>query len=889
MAAPRPAVNSATLSVGFTAKVVTVRSVSADGKTAVCTDRQNTQVSVPMLVQRSKGLLPAVGETWLVTRDLGQWTFAAFVAQSAAQFQAPSSSGGVYTGATAPSDPDAGELWVNESVDNVVSVWDGENWRPLQFGAVAVQPGSLTGRQLAADANISASQVSFTAPDIGGITTTISATPPVRPSPEDLWYDAGSGYQLSQWSGAQWVPVQFGTLAIADAAITSTLIAAEAVQATHIAPGAVGSSQIATGGVAPSNIASLTASLIGPTGALNSNPYFTGGDLSGYGTYNGTLSVVSGASLPAGAPYAYAGLYTQTGQWGSASQVVPLPGSPSPYQVLVTMWVCSALTTVWVKTTPAGGSDIWYSHTVTPNTWTQISDVVTIPAGATSASIGPSCNSAASGSICFQGLLVMPQVPGGLIQAATVTPAQIASLTASLVGPTGGVLNSNPYFTGGDSLGWKTGGGAGSNATFTVTSTPPAGSGFPFAGELTSNGSGSYSMSEEGPDGPFTVINSANYVVNALVYSPTGSVRAGMNWWNNGNYVSTSFNTIAVPANTWTWVSSVVTSPAAGINRGNPFLTGNSASAYTMYAVAITVLPQVPGSLIEAGTVTAAQIAAQTITAAQLAAGIVYAGIVDATTINAATFTGSTFQGTNWIEDASGSFLYSGTPSANGLIASIAPAGGTEDYGNVYFAGTASYLHTTLPASHYLALTMDGNGFTVYTASTEAGPWTEISNISYRQFSSSAFEGLYVENHNSGVSLWLPTTGGAAFRSASLSAVDPNVTIALETWHNMTLANGWTVGSGGHARYKLMPDNTVMIDLNNLVPGTTSDGTVIWVPPAGYIPTVQQKLPLIVTYGTAPAFGSAPFLYANGSAGLEVFNLRGTISDIHTVVRYALD
>lgn len=86
MAAPRAALNPTTNSVGFTAKLVTVRSVSADGSTAVVVDRQNTQTSVTMLVQRGKGPLPAPGETWLISQDLGMWTFAAFSASSQFQF-----------------------------------------------------------------------------------------------------------------------------------------------------------------------------------------------------------------------------------------------------------------------------------------------------------------------------------------------------------------------------------------------------------------------------------------------------------------------------------------------------------------------------------------------------------------------------------------------------------------------------------------------------------------------------------------------------------------------------------------------------------------------------------------------------------------------------------
>jgi hypothetical protein len=239
MAAPRQPVNGSTTSVGFTAKLVTVQAISPDGKTAVAVDRQNTQVNLPMMIQRSKGVLPAVGETWLATQDLGSWTFSAIVGQSAAQFQPTVSGSGVYTSETAPGTPSVGELWVNTSLDNMITVWNGTDWVPVQFGAVAIQPGSLTSAQLSEEAGIVASQVNFTATDIGGVTTTISATAPASPSYGDLWYDAANGYQLNEWTGSEWTPYQWGTQAIAARSVTTELLAAEAVTANEMAAGII--------------------------------------------------------------------------------------------------------------------------------------------------------------------------------------------------------------------------------------------------------------------------------------------------------------------------------------------------------------------------------------------------------------------------------------------------------------------------------------------------------------------------------------------------------------------------------------------------------------------------------------------------------------------------
>jgi hypothetical protein len=238
MAAPRQPVNGSTTSVGFTTKLVTVQSVSPDGKTAVAVDRQNTQVSLPMMIQRGKGQLPQPGETWLATQDLGQYTFAAIVAQSPGQFPSSQASG-VIVSPTAPVAPSVGEVWIDPAQGNSVSTWNGTSWVPLQFAAQAVQEGTLTAAQLSDQANIAATQVNFTASDIGGITTTISATAPPDPSFGDLWYDAVMGYQLNQWTGTAWVPYQWGTQSIAAEAVTAELIAANTITAEQVAAGIV--------------------------------------------------------------------------------------------------------------------------------------------------------------------------------------------------------------------------------------------------------------------------------------------------------------------------------------------------------------------------------------------------------------------------------------------------------------------------------------------------------------------------------------------------------------------------------------------------------------------------------------------------------------------------
>lgn len=332
MNAPKSGLNPATHSVGFTAKLVTVISVSPDGQTALTVDRQSTQTQVPMLVQRSKGSLPQPGETWLLAQDLGMWTFAAFAGKSPAEFGASAGSAGrvtasrtapagpsagdlwlnladanalfrwtgtawaamqlgtaalapasvtaaviapraitsaqlsaeagitagqvaftagdiggtrVVTGTSQPAQPTAGELWIDPDHGNALYAWNGDEWVPLQFGALAIQDGSLTAVQLAAEAGITAEQVAFSVTDIGGTAITFSATDPAGPNDGDLWYDSSHGYSLSQWNGTSWAPYKFGTGAIATGTITAALIAANTITAAQVAAGTITGNEIA--------------------------------------------------------------------------------------------------------------------------------------------------------------------------------------------------------------------------------------------------------------------------------------------------------------------------------------------------------------------------------------------------------------------------------------------------------------------------------------------------------------------------------------------------------------------------------------------------------------------------------------------------------------------
>jgi hypothetical protein len=319
--------------------------------------------------------------------------------------------------------------------------------------------------------------------------------------------------------------------------------------------------------------------------------------------------------------------------------------------------------------------------------------------------------------------LVERNTSGVATAASSQASAVPTSLTATLLGPAMGVLNANPYFTGGDGTGW-----AGASGTFSVSSTPPAGSPYVSAGlfSVTTGGVGA-AAKESGA--PFGAVPGVQYLLTAWVYTPQTTVVLGFDWQNSSHtLLSAGTSAVTVPANTWTLVTVVLTSPASTA-WAVPRIAPTDGAGNSVYFQAILALPQVPGSLIQAGTITATQIAANTITAAQiaahtitatqilagtitateiagttitaakiaantitasqiasgtitaglLAAGIVKAGIVDSTTITGATIVA---------DGSSGQVLvYSGTPASGNLIGSWSGLGGADASSNAYPAG----------------------------------------------------------------------------------------------------------------------------------------------------------------------------------------------------------
>lgn len=155
-----------------------------------------------------------------------------------------------------------------------------------------------------------------------------------------------------------------------------------------------------------------------------------------------------------------------------------------------------------------------------------------------------------------------------------------------------------------------------------------------------------------------------------------------------------------------------------------------------------------------------------------------------------------------------GVFVYSPTPAAGNLIASIKSANGTDPYGNFVFAGITEYnFNATL--GKYIAINIFNNAIAWWEAASQAGPYSSNDANSNR------LPGVLIDVVNG-----VPATSfqSALFEVTSalvrpLQMVDPSWlggTVVTETWHAMSLTNGWSQsGTGATCSYRMTIDNEV--------------------------------------------------------------------------------
>lgn len=536
------------------------------------------------------------------------------------------------------------------------------------------------------------------------------------------------------------------------------------------------------------------------------------------------------------------------------------------------------------------------------------------------------------------------------VAAGFVSATTISGLTASLIGNIG-VLNPNPYFWGGDGTGW-----AGVNGTFSVVTGGllPAGSPYTYAGKFVSSGAAG-DMEESG--GAFPVTPNQQYLVTAWVYTTgiadsasmsgegtlstsrrvtagtaqqesarlsgrgTLSDRAsvspgylpidiGLEWTLNGSFVSASVGTTPVATGQWSSIFAVVTAPSSGVNFGYPRI-GSANGGVTIYAQAILCLPQVPGGLIQTGTITATQIAA----------GTIVAGIVNGTLISGAQF--QAYGSTGEI------LVYNDIPTAGNLVASVSAVSGVDLFTNHYKSGFTAYSTTDSSYAQLKAgdaitsagvqlgtgLTQEGSPGLISTSVTPSGAaraltttvqspivtsfqgfalteWTSSFNDNSQAFAFPSMVSFVTAPGGSSGTVVRQDVGDWQFQQQgggvllTIDAVNQLLVAGYplygpsngaagaavaDLWHQLVPVNGWANAGGGLAQlqYMRMPTNEVWL-IGVLNPASFTSITIATLP-SGYRP-VGAAVEDSFEFHTSTGAGSGCFLRIGTAGTVQAVN-----------------
>jgi hypothetical protein len=462
-----------------------------------------------------------------------------------------------------------------------------------------------------------------------GAVVTYSATAPLNPNIGDIWHNTADGNVASQWTGDGYDATVAGLSPIAWWKLADTANSTQALDASGFTHTGV-----------PTNVTyGEPAPILGNTAAL----------------FNGTSSTVLSSFNPSFTAFSVEAWVNLGGLTQSGNPRIVANSHADADHNGFELFAVSGTTPRIVLGNGSGGTGTVTSGTTLPSTgWTYLAatwDGTTIRLYMNGLSVGsvlfagPISTGTATGIGIGYGAAYAGDYLNGFIsevavystalsatqiatnysesQGAGWVPYQVGAgaleptaITASALGYLG-VLNANPYFLGEDPTGW-----AGFNGTFAVV-TPPTGIPFSWCGQYINNGVTAGNMNED--LNAFPVQINQQYLVTAWVYSTDPDVYIGFDWQTGptGGFTSTSTQDFTVAVNTWTQLTTVQTFTDITASWGAPKVGSNSLGQ-TCWATAILCLPQVPGTLVQAGTITALQVIA----------GIVVGGVVDGTGIN---------------------------------------------------------------------------------------------------------------------------------------------------------------------------------------------------------------------------------------------------------------
>jgi len=236
---------------------------------------------------------------------------------------------------------------------------------------------------------------------------------------------------------------------------------------------------------------------------------------------------------------------------------------------------------------------------------------------------------------------------------------------------------------------------------------------------------------------------------------------------------------------------------------------------------------------------------------------------------NSLTLTGTTFDGNNYILNTSGFFLYSGTPASGNLVASIAPAAGTDGFGNAYPAG---FNLTDLVSGNTISLANGqlaiGNTASGVTAGSLLYSLTTPAAMTLTSPTTAAFnKALHLYLYSQGA-----TGPGLAVIDSPIFYQSPGGAAgAGDGWNSMSTRgyqNGWADNGGATqpGQYRLIgsPPNSMVLR-GVLSAGTLVGGTVIINLPTAYRPIGDNQQIMCIPSGAAPAAGMRLELGSNGN------------------------
>jgi len=167
-----------------------------------------------------------------------------------------------------------------------------------------------------------------------------------------------------------------------------------------------------------------------------------------------------------------------------------------------------------------------------------------------------------------------------------------------------------------------------------------------------------------------------------------------------------------------------------------------------------------------------------------------------------------------------GLFVYdTAAPQLNHLIASIAPAAGTDTVGNNYVAGIASYGTSTAIFAELFQATLLMQQIGGHQAQLSIPGAGALANyLRFTLATGYAFD--------------------AGILATSATGFVPGSTTTAETWHNMTLLNSWANnGSFTASRYRFTPVGPAgSVEIMGVINANAATATTFFTLPSGYIP-----------------------------------------------------